>query len=306
MGHPAPFNLKYLGVGNEQWGPQYVERYAIFHKILKAKHPEIQLVSSAGPFRQGELFDFLWPKMREIGADLVDEDYYMPLAWFLNNANRYEKYPRTGPKVFAGEFAAHEPVPAGRQDRPSTLNAALAEAAFMTGLERNADIVRLASYAPLFAHVDAWQWSPNLVWFDNLRSYGTPSYHVQKLYGQHKGSYVLPAAVTGAPVSGIEGLFASASRDEATGDVIVKLVNPGPVARDVRVTLNGVTPAPGGRRIVLTGDPAAENSLQRPVVIVPRDEPVAQFAAGHVERVGSHAFVILRVPTRAAAARPAP
>jgi alpha-N-arabinofuranosidase len=299
MGHPAPFNLKMIGVGNEQWGPQYVERYAVFHKTLKAKHPEIQLVSSAGPAPAGQLFDFLWPKMREIGADFVDEHYYQPPAWFLTNANRYDDYPRTGPKVFAGEYAAHEPVPPGRQDRPSTLNAALAEAAFMTGLERNADVVRLASYAPLFAHVDAWQWTPNLIWFDNLRSYGTPSYHVQRLYGRHKGSVVLPTAVTGAPTSGLEGLFASASRDDATGDVIVKLVNPGPTARDVRVTLNGATPVAGGQRIVLTGDPAAENSLQRPVVVVPREEAVAQFAPGHVEPVGAYSFVILRIPTRA-------
>jgi alpha-N-arabinofuranosidase len=305
MGHPAPFNLKYIGVGNEQWGPQYVERYAIFHKTLKAKHPEIQLVASAGPFPDGELFDFLWPKMREIGTDLVDEHYYRPPSWFLANANRYDKYPRTGPKIFAGEYAAHENVPSGRQDRPSTLNAALAEAAFMTGLERNADIVRLASYAPLFAHIDAWQWTPNLIWFDNLRSYGTPSYHVQRLFGWHKGSRVLPAAVTGAPLSGLEGLFASATRDDATGDVIVKLVNPGPVARDVRLTLNGATPVAGGRRIVLTGDPAAENSLGKPAVIVPREEPVARFAAGHVESVGAHAFVILRIPTRASGT-PAP
>jgi alpha-N-arabinofuranosidase len=305
MGHPAPFNLKYIGVGNEQWGPQYVERYAIFHKTLKAKHPEIQLVSSAGPSPAGPLFEFLWPRLRELNADIVDEHYYQPPSWFLNNANRYDKYPRTGPKVFAGEYAAHEPVPTGRQDRPSTLNAALAEAAFMTGLERNADVVRLASYAPLLAHVDAWQWTPNLIWFDNLRSYGTPSYQVQRLYGRHKGTNVLPAAVTGAPTSGLDGLFASASKDDATGDVIVKLVNPGPVARDVRLTLNGVTPVAGGKRIVLTGDPIAENSLQRPVVIVPREEAVAQFAAGHVEAVGAHAFVILRIPTRASGT-PAP
>jgi alpha-N-arabinofuranosidase len=244
--------------------------------------------------------------MRELGADIVDEHYYQPPAWFLNNATRYDKYPRTGPKVFAGEFAAHEPVPPGRQDRPSTLNAALAEAAFMTGLERNADVVRLASYAPLFAHVDAWQWTPNLIWFDNLRSFGTPSYQVQKLFGQNKGSTMLPATVTGAPAAGLDGLFASASRDDVTGDVIVKLVNPGAAARDVRLTLNGVTPVAGGRRIVLTGDPAAENSLQRPVVVVPREEPVAQFAAGQVESVGPHALVILRIPTRASAARPAP
>ena len=307
MGHPEPFGLKFIGVGNEQWGPQYVERFAVFQKALKAKHPEVQLVSSAGPSPQGALFDYLWPKMREMNADIVDEHYYQPPAWFLNNATRYDAYPRTGPKVFAGEYAAHEPVPSGRQDRPSTLNAALAEAAFMTGLERNADVVRLASYAPLFAHVDAWQWTPNLIWFDNLRSYGTPSYYVQKLFGQHKGTTVLPATVTGAPAAGLDGLFASASRDEASGDVIVKIVNPGPAARDVRLSLTGVTPAAGGRRITLTGDPAAENSLQRPAVVLPREEAVAQFATGQVESVGSHALVILRIPTRAAAsARPAP
>jgi alpha-L-arabinofuranosidase len=306
MGHPAPFDLKMIGVGNEQWGPQYVERYTVFHKILKAKHPEIRLVASAGPFPQGELFDFLWPKMREIGADLVDEHYYMPPAWFLANATRYDKYPRSGPKVFAGEFAAHENVPPGRQDRPSTLNAALAEAAFMTGLERNADVVQLASYAPLLAHVDAWQWTPNLIWFDNLRSVGTPSYHVQQLFGQHKGTTGLPVTITGLPTSGIEGVFASAARDAATGDLIVKLVNPGPQARDVKLTLNGVTPGPGGRRIVLTGDPSAENSLQRPTIIVPREQPIAQITADHVERLGAHSLTILRVPVGAGAGPAAP
>ena len=306
MGHPAPFNLKLIGVGNEQWGPQYVERYTVFHKILKAKHPEVRLVASAGPFPQGELFDFLWPKMREIGADLVDEHYYMPPSWFLANATRYDKYPRTGPKVFAGEFAAHENVPPGRQDRPSTLNAALAEAAFMTGLERNADVVQLASYAPLLAHVDAWQWTPNLIWFDNLRSVGTPSYYVQQLFGQHKGTTGLPVTITGLPTSGIEGVFASAARDGATGDLIVKLVNPGPQARDVKLTLNGVTPGPGGRRIVLTGDPAAENSLQRPTIIVPREEAIAQLTADHVERLGAHSLTILRVPAGAGTGQAAP
>jgi alpha-N-arabinofuranosidase len=306
MGHPAPFNLKFIGVGNEQWGPQYVERYAVFHKILKAKHPEIKLISSAGPSPDGERFDFLWSKMRELGSDIVDEHYYMPPAWFFANANRYDKYPRTGPKVFAGEFAAHENVPQGRQERPSTLHAALAEAAFMTGLERNADVVQLASYAPLLAHVDAWQWSPNLIWFDNLRSVGTPSYHVQRLFGQHKGTTVLPATITGLPTSGIEGVFASASRDAASGDVIVKLVNPGPQARDVKLVLTGVTPGAGGRRFVLTGDPAAENSLQRPTIVVPREEAIAQIAAGHVERLGPHSLTILRVPAGGGAGRASP
>ena len=306
MGHPAPFNLKFIGVGNEQWGPQYVERYAVFHKTLKAKHPEITLIASAGPSPNGDRFDFLWGKMRELGADIVDEHYYMPPAWFLSNANRYDKYPRTGPKVFAGEYAAHENVPQARQDRPNSLNAALAEAAFMTGLERNADVVPLASYAPLLAHVDAWQWSPNLIWFDNLRSVATPSYYVQQLFGQHKGTTVLPATVSGLPTSGIEGVFATASRDAATGDVIVKLVNPGPQAREVKLALNGVTPGAGGRRIVLTGDPAAENSLQRPTIIVPREEAIAQIAAGHVERLGPHSLTILRVPAGGGTGRASP
>ena len=306
MGHPAPFNLKFIGVGNEQWGPQYVERYAVFHKILKAKHPEIKLISSAGPSPGGERFDFLWGKMRELGADIVDEHYYMPPAWFLANATRYDKYPRTGPKVFAGEFAAHENVPQGRQDRPNTLNAALAEAAFMTGLERNADVVQLASYAPLFAHVDAWQWSPNLIWFDNLHSVGTPSYYVQQLFGQHKGTTVLPVTIAGLPTSGIDGVFASAARDAKSGDLIVKLVNPGPQGRDVKLALNGVAPGGGGRRIVLTGDPAAENSLQRPTIIVPREEAIAALAADHVEHLGPNSLMILRLRTGEAAARPAP
>ena len=297
MGHPAPFNLKFIGVGNEQWGPQYVERYAVFHKILKAKHPEIKLISSAGPSPGGERFDFLWGKMRELGADIVDEHYYMPPAWFLANATRYDKYPRTGPKVFAGEFAAHENVPQGRQDRPNTLNAALAEAAFMTGLERNADVVQLASYAPLFAHVDAWQWSPNLIWFDNLHSVGTPSYYVQQLFGQHKGTTVLPVTIAGLPTSGIDGVFASAARDAKSGDLIVKLVNPGPQGRDVKLALNGVAPGGSGRRIVLTGDPAAENSLQRPTIIVPREEAIAALAADHVEHLGPNSLTILRLRT---------
>jgi alpha-N-arabinofuranosidase len=305
LGHPAPFNLKFVGVGNEQWGPQYVERYAVFHKILKAKHPEIRLVSSAGPSPSGERFDMLWGKMRELGADLVDEHYYMPPAWFLSNANRYDAYPRTGPKVFAGEFAAHEPVPAGRQDRPSTLAAALAEAAFMTGLERNADVVQLASYAPLLAHIDAWQWSPNLIWFDNLKSAGTPSYYVQQLFGRNKGTRVLPVTMTGAQPTGLDGLFATAALDAATGEIVIKLVNPGPVPREATIALTGATPGPGGRRFVLTGSPSAENSVAQPTAIAPKESAIEGTVGGTVERLAPHSLTILRVPA-AAAPRPAP
>ena len=126
----------------------------------------------------------------------------------------------------------------------------------------------------------------------------TPSYYVQMLFGQHKGTTVLPVTITGLPTSGIEGVFASAARDAKSGDLIVKLVNPGPQSRDVKVALNGVTASAGGRRIVLTGDPAAENSLQRPTIVVPREEAVATFAADHVEHLGPNSLTILRLQTR--------
>jgi alpha-L-arabinofuranosidase len=213
LGHPAPFNLTFVGIGNEQWGPDYIARYERFASVLKAKHPAVRLVSSAGPAPSGERFDYLWARLRELGADLVDEHYYQPPQWFLQNAGRYDAYPRTGPKVFAGEFAAHA---RGAGPERSTWEAALAETAFMTGLERNADIVEMASYAPLLAHVDAWQWAPNLIWFDNLRSYGTPSYAVQKLFGANRGSRVLPVSVEGAAAHSEAGLYASASLDEGS------------------------------------------------------------------------------------------
>ncbi len=195
MGHPKPFNLKMIGIGNEQWGPQFIERYAIFHRVLKDRHPEITLVSGSGPSPADERFDFLWPKLRELNADIVDEHCYANPIWFLSNANRYDRYDRNGPKVFFSEYAA-------QSDRIVSVNnennweCALAEAAFMTGMERNADIVRLASYAPLFGHADAWQWRPNLIWADNLRAYGTPNYHVQSLFARNRGDTILPVQLT--------------------------------------------------------------------------------------------------------------
>jgi len=193
MGHPAPFNLKLLGIGNEQWGPQYIERLAIFIKALKSKHPEIQLVCAAGPSPQDERFHFLWPNLSELKADIVDEHCYANPIWFLSNADRYDHYDRNGPKVFFGEYAAQSTAICSTKNR-NNLECALAEAAYMTGLERNADVVRMAAYAPLFAHVEAWQWTPDLIWIDNLRSCGTPNYYVQQLFSRNRGDVVLPVS----------------------------------------------------------------------------------------------------------------
>jgi len=197
MGHPAPFHMAMMGVGNEQWGPQYIERYAAFAKVFKEKHPEIMLVTDSGPSPADERFQFLWPKLRELKADIVDEHCYDLPTWFFTNNHRYDQYDRNGPKVFMGEYAAQSVEVVSPKNR-NTLECALAEAAYMTGLERNADVVRMASYAPLFANADAWQWTPNLIWVDNLRVYGTPDYYVQQLFSRNRGDRVLPVQLSGA------------------------------------------------------------------------------------------------------------
>jgi len=199
LGHPSPFGLKMMGVGNEQWGPQYIERYAAFAKALKARYPAIKLVSAAGPSPADDRFNFLWPKLREERADIVDEHCYANPIWFLASTHRYDQYDRSGPKVFMGEYAAQSVFVVSPSNR-NTLECALAEAAFMTGLERNADVVRMASYAPLFAHAERWQWTPDLIWVDNLRVCGTPSYYAQQLFCRNRGKAVLPVEVSGAQI----------------------------------------------------------------------------------------------------------
>lgn len=296
MGHPEPFDLKMLGVGNEQWGPQYVERYEAFAKALEAKHPEILLITSAGPAPDGERFDYLWTKMRELGADIVDEHYYMPPEWFPANATRYDDYPRTGPKVFAGEYAAQSVGIASPENR-NTWRCALSEAAFVTGLERNADVVVMSSYAPLFGHVDAWQWTPNMIWFDNLRSYGTPNYYVQKLFSVNQGTTILPVTIDGSAKNGTSSLFASAMRDDRTGEVILKVVNTTSSPRELRVDVAGSSglSKTGTAFELASEDLDAENSLDEPTKVAPVERQFAVAGNEIVYRVPPTSLVVLRV-----------
>jgi len=299
IGHPKPFNLKMIGVGNEQWGPQYVERYEIFAKVLKQKYPNISLVTSAGPSPDGERFEFLWRKMRELKADLIDEHYYMAPQWFRENSGRYDNYPRTGPKVFAGEYAAQS-VGIASPDNRNNWECALSEAAFITGLERNSDVVRMSSYAPLFGHVDAWQWTPNMIWFDNLRSYGTPNYYVQKMFSVNKGTRELPVLLDGSPKNGHGELYASASVDEAAGEVIVKLVNTGSAEKQARITLDGARRVgPGGKAFVLQSeDLKAENSLDHPTKVAPVEKQLQVAGSEFSYSLLPRSFTVLRIPAR--------
>ncbi len=186
MGHPAPFNLKYVGIGNENWDNVFLDRYAIIAKALKAKHPEITIISSAGAAPDGATFERAWKRLPELKAELVDEHFYKPPEWFLSQANRYDRYDRNGPKVYVGEYACHT------HDRKNNLYAALCEAAAMTGFERNSDVVRMAAYAPLFNKIGSTQWDIDLIWFDNTQSFGTPSYYVQKLFMRNLPDTLLP------------------------------------------------------------------------------------------------------------------
>lgn len=272
MGHPEPFNLKMIGIGNEQWGKVYPERLEVFTKAIRAKYPDVKIVGSSGPSADGDKFDYLWPEMKRIGVDLVDEHYYMAPEWFLANATRYDNYDRKGPKVFAGEYASHDHA----TGKANNFLAALSEAAFMTGLERNADVVHLATYAPLFAHVDAWQWNPDLIWFDNLRMMRTPNYYVQQMYGMNAGTDVLPLQMDGNPVAGKDSLYATAALNAPTREVILKFVNVGSSPAKVRIDFNGLKKRrllSGSCTYMQSSDLKAVNTLEQEVLL-PRVRPV--------------------------------
>ena len=293
MGHPEPFKLTMIGIGNENWQQPYLERYAKFHAVLKQKHPEIRLVSSAGPGPEDNHFKYAWPKLRELKADIVDEHCYARPEWFFNNTHRYDKYDRNGPKVFFGEYAAQSDKTVSVFNR-NNLETAISEAAFMTGLERNAEVVTMASYAPLFAHIDGWQWTPNLIWVDNLNSYGTPNYYVQKLYANNRGDVLVPVKLDGTDK---KKLYASATRDDATGEVIVKIVNGESKAEEVKLNLTGLKSGKlTARALVLTGGKTTdENSLTEPMKIAPTESTVKLTGKGGSYKAPALSLTVLRV-----------
>ena len=296
MGHPEPFNLKFIAIGNEQWGPEYPEHLKPFVDAIRKAYPDMNVIGSSGPNSEGDQFDYLWPEMAKLKVDLVDEHFYRPESWFLKEGMRYDKYDRKGPKVFAGEYACH-----GRGKKWNHFNAALMEAAFMTNIERNADIVHMATYAPLFAHVEGWQWRPDMIWFDNLKSVRTCSYYVQQLYSHNKGTNVVPLTMDKKPVGGQEGqdgLFASAVWDNDTKEYIVKVINTSDKAQDITLNFAGLkkkNKLTNGKCITFHSDNLdADNTVDNPNVVLPKESTVAIEGNVFNAKIGARTFAIYK------------
>ncbi|HEY3002842.1 MAG TPA: alpha-L-arabinofuranosidase C-terminal domain-containing protein, partial [Kribbellaceae bacterium] len=220
LGHPKPFGLEMIGLGNEENTTTFEENFPAFRDAIEAKYPDIKIVSNSGPDDAGARFDTLWSFNRQQNVDLVDEHYYNDPGWFLQHNHRYDGYDRNGPKVFLGEYAS----------RGNTFYNALVEASYMTALERNADVVRLASYAPLLANESYVQWSPDAIWFDNDESWGSANYYVQKMFGQNPGDEVVPSTFDGpvnqpADIKG--GVFLSTWNTSAAYDNVTVTPNDG-------------------------------------------------------------------------------
>jgi len=286
-GHPLPFGLEYLGVGNEDHITSgFQERFKMIFDAFKAQHPEITVIGTVGPNHSGSDYDAGWAFGRKLGVPIVDEHYYVAPDWFWDNLNFYDRYKRGTGEVYLGEYAAHD---AGRR---STLRAALAEAAYMTALERNGDVVRLASYAPLLARRGHTQWTPDLIYFDNTTICLTPSYFVQKLFGQNAGDEYLQTSIE---TETSKVLAASTVRDSKSGDTIVKRVsrNDAPVRTTIDFSTLGIKAGPA-TCTVLAGDPNADNSFGKAPTIVPTTTTLSLEPKYELD-LSPHSLTVIRV-----------
>ncbi|MEK4327048.1 alpha-L-arabinofuranosidase C-terminal domain-containing protein [Paenibacillus sp. FSL R7-0312] len=298
MGHPAPFGLELIGLGNEQWETEHADfftRYDLFEQAIHAQYPSVQLIGSAGPDVNSEHYTRAWDYYRKRAKAnpnfvyAVDEHYYVKPEWLCDNVHFYDQYPRDI-KVFAGEYAGHY---GNGMNAPhfNSWGAALAEAAFLTGLERNADIVVLASYAPLFARLGYAQWSPDMIWFDGENSYGTPSYYVQQMYSTLMGTKLLQT------VNEQEEIPFTVSYDEEAQVIYVKLVNT--LERSVTVELETGMPLTGfGEAYVMQGQEEDVNSIGTPRSIAPHSYPL-ETAGSMVYEIGPKSFHVLKMYCRA-------
>lgn len=297
LGHPKPFNLKMMGIGNENWGPQYLERLEVFTKAIKSKYPDFKIIASSGTGPDGDRFDLLNTSLRASKTDFIDEHYYRPADWFLKNAGRYDQYPRTESKVFVGEYAVHADSKITGSNR-NNWESALAAAALMTGLERNADVVKMASYAPLFAHVDAWQWAPDMIWVDNLNVYGTPDYHIQKLFSTFKGTDVVSITENQKNLIGQDGLYASAVVDKVTNELILKIANTENRMQTIALNMEGKKKlkAIGSIDELENGNLHQFNSIENPNAISPKRSNITIKGKKLNLALKPYSFNVIRIP----------
>jgi len=285
-GHPDPFPLTYVEIGNEDHlgsGPEtYDQRFTQFYDAIKAKYPDIQIISSMVSSRD-------YPMTRQ--PDVIDDHYYQNAVQLAETGKIYDAPEfRNGPKIFVGEYASRE------GDPTPTLNAALGDAAFLTSLKRNSDVIIMSCYAPLFTNVNpgGQQWSTDLIGFDTLSSYGSPSYYAQLMFCHNRGDVVLPVELSGST----NDLFTTASRDEAAGDVIIKFVNgrAGPLSLEIK--LQGVNTTQGGFAEVLTGGLNDVNSIEEPTKISPKRTDLAVAAGTFKHEFPGYSVSVLRIKTR--------
>jgi alpha-L-arabinofuranosidase len=265
-GHPEPFHLQYIGIGNEDaQTPVFRERFKMIYDVVKAKHPEITVIGTVGPFPAGSDYEQGWRFANEMKVDMVDEHYYEKPEWFLNNLARYDSYDRAASKVYVGEYAAHD------VKRKNTLRAALAEATYMTSLERNGDVVRFASYAPLLGRKGHTQWNPNLIYFNGSQVCPTINYYAQQLFSSNEGDWYFPNIIATDLPDTSKTFAASCVKDSKTGDIILKLVNNSAAPVPAKINLSAVGAVSGtANTTTLTGDPMAENSCDGAQNIMPQ------------------------------------
>lgn len=299
-GHPAPFKLTYVEIGNEDWfdrSRSYEARFAQFHDAIKARYPRLKTISSIANDQPENL------RVHSRRPDMIDEHYYRSTDEFLRLSPDYaRKYDRTGPEIFVGEWAAHEdakikPWEAAARQQPPTpsMKAALGDAAFMAAMERNSDLIRMQCYAPLFVNVNpgARQWRPDLIGYDAITSYGSPSYYALQMFSRNLGDEILPVTWVETAVQG------AATRDGKTGEIFLKLVNPQPNAESLKIELKGVAKLSSkGSAITLAGNPEDTNSIGHPRNVVPVTTTVRHVQPVFTCTLPPHGIVVLKLKSR--------
>ena len=285
-GHPEPFNLKYIGIGNEDLITKvFEERFTMIYKAVREKYPEVTVIGTVGPFYEGTDYEEGWKLADRLGVPMVDEHYYVAPGWFIHNQDYYDRYDRSKPKVYLGEYAAHLP------ERPSNLETALSEALYLTAVERNADVVTMTSYAPLLAKEGYTQWRPDLIYFNNEEVKPTVGYYTQQMYGLNAGNEYFASTIT--LDNGLDAVKkrvgVSVVKNSVSGDYIVKLVNMLPVEVCSEVEFEGVAFVNSkAQKTVLTGSPSDEN-------VTPLKEEMEMREHGFTYTLPSYSFTVIRI-----------